>query len=228
MKRLQLAAMVALLALGLWLVIGPALMQQRIAPTPGAAALTIDGGGRKIRAERLPASDGVERYHFLTRAKDLPSSPLPADEFWSIIRRVQGAGGERPVLLTALNVSSWVGVAWVAFGFVGQLAFFGRMALQWVASERAGRSVVPAAFWWLSLVGGLMLFTYFVWRKEVVGVMGQSAGVVIYMRNLALIYGARSGTADPAQESPGARAHPPEAELEAAAIREDAPNPQAV
>lgn len=228
MKRLQIAAMVALLALGLWLAVGPALMQQRVAPTAGAAALTIEGGGRKIRAERLAGEGGEGRYHFLTKAPDLPTGTVGAAEFWGIAERVQGAGGKRHVLLTALNVSSWVGVAWVAFGFVGQLAFFGRMALQWVASERAGRSVVPAAFWWLSLVGGLMLFTYFVWRKEVVGVMGQSAGVVIYMRNLALIYGGRSGADGTTPEGPGAPAHTPEAELEAAAIREDAPNPQAV
>ncbi len=228
MKRLQIAAMVALLALGLWLAVGPALMQQRLAPTPGAAALTFDGGGRKIRAERLAGEGGEGRYHFLTKAPDLPTGTVGAAEFWGIAERVQGAGGERHVLLTALNVSSWAGVAWVAFGFVGQLAFFGRMALQWVASERAGRSVVPAAFWWLSLVGGLMLFTYFVWRKEVVGVMGQSAGVVIYMRNLALIYGNR-GRGDAASGSgvptPG---RPAEAEMDAAAMREEAPNPQAL
>lgn len=227
MKRLQIAAMVALLALGFWLAVGPTLMQQRIAPTPGAAAISIDSGGRKIRAERLPGDGGAERYHFLTRAADLPSVPISADEFWEIIRRVQGAGGHRHVLLTALNVSSWGGVAWVVFGFVGQAAFFGRMALQWVASERAGRSVVPEGFWWLSLVGGLMLFAYFVWRKEVIGVMGQSAGVVIYARNLAMIRAARREAR--AGGAPGAaRGGDADADLAAAAAREEAPNPQAV
>ena len=61
------------------------------------------------------------------------------------------------------------------------------MAVQWVASEREKRSVVPRAFWVLSLLGGILLFTYFAWRKDIVGVLGQSTGIVIYARNLRLI-----------------------------------------
>ncbi|TVQ63052.1 MAG: hypothetical protein EA379_04500 [Phycisphaerales bacterium] len=82
-------------------------------------------------------------------------------------------------------------MAWIAVGFGGQAAFFGRMMLQWVVSERSRQSVVPAAFWWLSLLGGAALFSYFVWRRDVVGVLGQSTGVVIYARNLRLIYKSR-------------------------------------
>ncbi|MEL7472603.1 MAG: lipid-A-disaccharide synthase N-terminal domain-containing protein, partial [Planctomycetota bacterium] len=59
---------------------------------------------------------------------------------------------------------------------------------QWVVSEKKRQSVVPEAFWWLSLVGGAALFTYFVWRRDIVGVLGQSTGVVIYARNLRLIH----------------------------------------
>jgi len=54
-------------------------------------------------------------------------------------------------------------------------------------SEKQRESVVPEAFWWLSLVGGVFLFVYFVWRQDIVGVLGQSSGVVIYARNLWLI-----------------------------------------
>lgn len=212
MKRLQIAAIVALLAIGLWLVAGPALMARRAAPTPGASALVIDGGGRKLRAERVVDASGDERYHFVAEADDLPIGFIAAPEFWGHVQRIQGAGGRRHVLLTALNVSSWWGVGWVAFGFVGQLAFFGRMAVQWIASERAQRSVVPPVFWWLSLVGGMMLFTYFVWRKDPVGVMGQSAGVVIYTRNLALLRRERAGLGSS------------ERDLEADVARDDAPS----
>lgn len=79
---------------------------------------------------------------------------------------------------------SW---AWLAFGFAAQIAFTGRMLVQWIATERARASVVPVAFWWLSLVGGLMLLTYFLRRGDPVGVLGQSFGVVIYARNLIFI-----------------------------------------
>jgi hypothetical protein len=61
------------------------------------------------------------------------------------------------------------------------------MFVQWFASEKKGQSVVPAAFWWMSLIGGVALFAYFAWRPDVVGVLGQCSGVVIYARNLRLI-----------------------------------------
>lgn len=76
---------------------------------------------------------------------------------------------------------------WLAFGFGAQLLFTGRMLVQWIASERAKRSVVPTAFWILSALGGLMLFTYFLRRGDPVGVTGQAFGLVIYARNLFFI-----------------------------------------
>lgn len=103
-----------------------------------------------------------------------------------------------------LNITSPIGIAWVALGLLGQLLFTGRMLLQWLASERSKASVVPPAFWWLSLVGATMLLVYFVWRRDVVGVLGQLAGWVIYLRNLWLIYrgggAALSGPASSAAE----------------------------
>ncbi len=62
-----------------------------------------------------------------------------------------------------------------------------RMLVQWIASERARSSVVPTSFWWLSLIGGMMLLTYFLRRGDPVGVAGQLFGVVVYGRNLVLI-----------------------------------------
>ncbi|KAA0215920.1 MAG: hypothetical protein DYG94_07065 [Leptolyngbya sp. PLA3] len=86
------------------------------------------------------------------------------------------------------NISHWANFAWVAVGLGGQCAFFARMLVQWIVSEKSRRSQVPETFWWFSLLGGVCLFTYFVWRVDIVGVLGQSTGIVIYARNLRLIY----------------------------------------
>ncbi|TVQ81254.1 MAG: lipid A biosynthesis protein [Phycisphaeraceae bacterium] len=85
------------------------------------------------------------------------------------------------------NITTWGSLVWIGVGLGGQIAFFGRMAIQWVISERERRSVVPPLFWYLSLVGGIALFLYFAWRQDVVGVLGQTTGVVIYARNIRLI-----------------------------------------
>lgn len=87
-----------------------------------------------------------------------------------------------------LNISSPMGVAWVLVGLLGQLLFTGRMLVQWLVSEKEKRSVVPEAFWWMSLAGATMLLVYFAWRKDAVGILGQGMGWVIYIRNLILIY----------------------------------------
>jgi lipid-A-disaccharide synthase-like uncharacterized protein len=75
---------------------------------------------------------------------------------------------------------------WTVLGFAGQLAFGGRFLVQWLASERRGRVVVPAVFWWLSLAGGLALFAYAVQRRDPVFAVGQGLGLAVYARNLAL------------------------------------------
>ena len=75
----------------------------------------------------------------------------------------------------------------VVVGLVGQTVFMMRFLVQWIASERAGRSVVPIAFWWLSLGGAALLFTYAVLIADPVFILGQSLGFVIYSRNLVLI-----------------------------------------
>ncbi len=87
-----------------------------------------------------------------------------------------------------LNITSWTGIAWVTLGLLAQLLFTARMLIQWLASERAQESVVPEAFWWLSLIGATMLLMYFTWRVDVVGILGQSTGWGIYVRNLWLIH----------------------------------------
>ncbi len=91
-------------------------------------------------------------------------------------------------LLGLFNITSPLGIAWVAMGLLGQAMFSGRMLVQWLTSERQKRSVVPVAFWWMSLGGASMLLVYFIWRRDIVGVLGQSTGWMIYVRNLWLIY----------------------------------------
>jgi lipid-A-disaccharide synthase-like uncharacterized protein len=76
---------------------------------------------------------------------------------------------------------------WVIVGFLGQAVFSARFMVQWVQSERAGKSVMPLAFWWLSLVGSALLLIYSVHKRDLVFILGQSAGFIVYSRNLALL-----------------------------------------
>jgi lipid-A-disaccharide synthase-like uncharacterized protein len=76
---------------------------------------------------------------------------------------------------------------WLAIGFVGQLAFTGRFVLQWLYSEYKKRSVIPVAFWYLSIVGSALLLAYAIYREDPVFIVGQSFGFIVYLRNLQLI-----------------------------------------
>lgn len=76
---------------------------------------------------------------------------------------------------------------WIGVGFGGQALFFGRFLVQWLASERSGRSVIPVAFWWLSIGGAAVLLAYAIHRGDPVFIAGQSLGFLIYARNLWLI-----------------------------------------
>lgn len=76
---------------------------------------------------------------------------------------------------------------WLVLGFVAQGLFSARFLVQWFASERAGRSVVPLTFWYLSLFGSALLLLYAIHRRDPVFILGQSAGMFIYLRNLNLI-----------------------------------------
>lgn len=76
---------------------------------------------------------------------------------------------------------------WVLFGFLGQAAFSARFIVQWIISEKNKKSTIPIAFWYLSIVGGLILFVYALYKKDPVFVLGQGCGLVVYMRNLILI-----------------------------------------
>lgn len=77
--------------------------------------------------------------------------------------------------------------AWLVVGFLGQACFASRFLVQWLVSERAGRSVVPRAFWYLSIAGGSIVLCYAIWRRDPVFIVGQSAGLLVYVRNLILL-----------------------------------------
>lgn len=79
------------------------------------------------------------------------------------------------------------GQLWVGLGFAGQLLFSARFIVQWIASERKKRSVIPVAFWYFSIGGSALLLAYAIYRKDPVFILGQSAGAVVYFRNLRLI-----------------------------------------
>jgi lipid-A-disaccharide synthase-like uncharacterized protein len=90
-------------------------------------------------------------------------------------------------ILAFFHVDTGRELAWVLIGFVAQLLFGGRFILQWFRSEKAGESVIPVGFWWLSLVGGTLMLAYAVYRWDPVFMLGQALGLVVYARNLVLI-----------------------------------------
>jgi lipid-A-disaccharide synthase-like uncharacterized protein len=91
---------------------------------------------------------------------------------------------------------------WLAVGFLGQGVFFMRWVVQWVASERSARSRVPTAFWYMSLIGGLITLAYAIYRKDPVFIAGQSIGAFVYLRNLMLIYRPNPGAPATATSTP--------------------------
>lgn len=76
---------------------------------------------------------------------------------------------------------------WLFIGFFGQFLFSMRFILQWLASEKIKRSIVPNVFWYFSLSGGIVLFIYAIYRRDPVFILGQGAGIFIYLRNIYFI-----------------------------------------
>jgi lipid-A-disaccharide synthase-like uncharacterized protein len=76
---------------------------------------------------------------------------------------------------------------WVLLGFLAQAFFTMRFLVQWLASENAGKSIIPMAFWWFSIGGGLLLLVYALYRRDPVFILGQGFGVFVYLRNLQFV-----------------------------------------
>lgn len=92
---------------------------------------------------------------------------------------------------------------WLAFGVVAQLLFTARFIVQWLASEREGKSVMPLAFWFFSMAGGLMTLIYGLVRREPIIIMGQALAIFIYLRNLMLIFRPKVRTKNGASDNDG-------------------------
>ena len=84
---------------------------------------------------------------------------------------------------------------WVLLGFIAQAMFTMRFLVQWLASERAGHSIIPLGFWIFSIAGGLLLFVYALYRKDPVFIAGQGFGVFVYLRNLQFVFRDRKAAA---------------------------------
>jgi lipid-A-disaccharide synthase-like uncharacterized protein len=106
---------------------------------------------------------------------------MSSAEFWQLMAR--------------FNVQTPVELVWAAVGLGGQFLFFMRFFIQWIASERKKRSVVPLAFWYFSIGGGAVLLAYACYKADIVFILGQAGGLAIYIRNLMLIYRHKARTA---------------------------------
>ena len=179
-----------LLAAALALVIStPAVAQEppAVAPTPQVES------SLRLRLRPVPAdtrrvfletdTEGARWYRL--HKTDGSVERLTPDE---LAARLDEENRHRTLLFSLFNITHTAGIAWVVMGLLGQVLFTGRMVLQWLVSERHQRSIVPVGFWWMSLAGASMLLAYFIWRRDIVGVLGQSTGWIIYTRNLWLIY----------------------------------------
>jgi len=157
-------------------------------------------GHWRERVLKVSLSDGAVACHQVW----IPGEPWP-----ETFRTWSGVSPEAPfVYQTKLRAWSqapyraWIGTAFLVFGFAAQALFTMRFVVQWIASERVGRSVIPMAFWYFSLFGGLMLLAYAVYRLDPVFILGQSFGVVIYFRNVWLRIGEKRRAAGPVAGEP--------------------------
>jgi lipid-A-disaccharide synthase-like uncharacterized protein len=146
----------------------------------GAVPFQLSDRLADVQIER--AADGSPTFVF----RD--GTALDSEAFATALDRANDGRTARSWWQRGLNITSVGGVIWVGLGLLGQVMFTGRMVVQWLVSEKSRRSVVPPAFWWMSLGGATLLLSYFIWRVDIVGVLGQSTGFFIYLRNLWLIY----------------------------------------
>ncbi len=86
-----------------------------------------------------------------------------------------------------MNDYTTVEIIWLVIGFIGQFLFSMRFLWQWISSEKAKRSVIPIQFWYFSISGGITLLSYAIYKRDPVFILGQSMGIIVYVRNLYFI-----------------------------------------
>lgn len=153
--------------------------------TEASADRNFQLSARLSTLQTVKLSTGEIRFRF---EKDDREVLLTPEAFALEIRLNEERRARGGWFFRIFDITGSSGVFWVMIGLVGQLAFTGRMIVQWLVSEKHGRSIVPNAFWWMSLIGSSMLIAYFLWRVDAVGVLGQATGWFIYIRNLRMIY----------------------------------------
>jgi len=152
----------------------------------------------RIATLRTETNDeGKPEFVFEAKDGDIRLTP---QEFADTITTLQAQKERGGMFFRILDITDTSGLLWVILGFIGQLLFTGRMLVQWIASERAKQSIVPPAFWWLSLLGSSMLIIYFWWRVDIVGILGQATGWIVYVRNIYLLRKVREAAAANAKD----------------------------
>jgi lipid-A-disaccharide synthase-like uncharacterized protein len=195
MRRLHLGLLAAGALLVCAVTLGILVLYRMPVPGPGESVnVKVQLEGYRDHANLILTDEGEVLYQLMKL--DGAIDRFTPQEYAELLLRQQSS---RSLLAVVFNISSPYGIAWVCLGLLGQLLFTGRMLVQWLVSEKSRRSVVPPAFWWLSTIGGMMLLSYFLWRRDVVGVLGQAFGVAIYLRNIVLIY--RPATSGPARDA---------------------------
>ncbi|HEV8666774.1 MAG TPA: lipid-A-disaccharide synthase N-terminal domain-containing protein [Candidatus Paceibacterota bacterium] len=89
-------------------------------------------------------------------------------------------------MLSAFTSLSPFELAWLTFGFFGQFIFFMRFIVQWWASEKEKKIVVPMSFWYLSIAGTVVILIYSIHIKDIVFTTAQILSLFIYARNIML------------------------------------------
>src|SRR5271170_6976285 len=183
MSRSYLFIAAEIIFVGLVCVIAAILFRHPLPPVPGAVEveLKLPEEGAKVYLHQQP--DGHLAYLISHRNGTLDriaSDELAANLFQS---------AKIPSTWLAQVLHNPVLLFWLTIGLIGQLLFTGRMVVQYVASHRKGKSVVPPLFWWMSLIGSLMLLAYFLWRRDPIGLLGQAFGSFVYLKNIMWILG---------------------------------------
>lgn len=183
--------MALVLGLGFWIAFGPASTPKFPLSRDAIRSDVLINETRGVLEAFRPPENPAGDYLFRLWLKD--GNQRPATMTRAQIESLLGptivdrclAGRNR--VFQWLKITSWYSVVWVGIGFFGQIMFSGRMVLQWITSEKHRKSVITESFWWFSLIGGVTLFSYFVWRQDPVAILGQASGIVVYIRNIRLL-----------------------------------------
>jgi len=178
MSRSYLLIAAEIIFVGLICVIAAFLFRHPPSPVPGAVEveLKLPEEGAKVYLHQQP--DG--QFAYLIAHRDGTLDHIAPDQLAATLYE----SAKTPSTWLAQVLHNPVLLFWLTIGLIGQVLFTGRMVVQYVASHRMGKSVVPPLFWWMSLIGSLMLLAYFLWRRDPIGLLGQAFGSFVYLKNI--------------------------------------------